>query len=86
MAKQKPKRYYTRTIDLLFLLVFLIVGIVSFTIAFTFGILPVKWTADSVPYIIYAVHEEASQVGCDRQASVYPSFDGGYRYRGIFSG
>ena len=44
MAKQKPKRYYTRTIDLLFLLVFLIVGIVSFTIAFTFGILPVKWT------------------------------------------
>ena len=31
MAKQKPKRYYTRTIDLLFLLVFLIVGIVSFT-------------------------------------------------------
>ena len=30
MAKQKPKRYYTRTIDLLFLLVFLIVGIVSF--------------------------------------------------------
>ena len=44
MAKQKPKRYYTRTIDLLFLLAFLIVGIVSFTIAFTFGILPVKWT------------------------------------------
>ena len=42
MAKQKPKRYYTRTIDLLFLLVFLIVGIVSFTIAFPFGILPVK--------------------------------------------
>ncbi|MCR0327026.1 LCP family protein [[Clostridium] innocuum] len=44
MAKQKPKRYYTRTIDLLFLLVFLIVSIVSFYIAFTFGILPVKWT------------------------------------------
>ena len=28
MAKQKPKRYYTRTIDLLFLLVFLFVMLV----------------------------------------------------------
>lgn len=44
MAKQKPKRYYTRTIDLIFLLVFLIVSIISFYIAFTFGILPLKWT------------------------------------------
>lgn len=80
MAKQKPKRYYTRTIDLLFLLVFLIVSIVSFYIAFTFGILPVKWTMAAAGilllifhYIIYAVHEEASQMGGYRKC-VYLSF------------
>ena len=40
---QKPKRYYTRTIDLFFLLIFLIISIISFTIAFSFGILPHTW-------------------------------------------
>lgn len=44
MKKQKRKRYYTRTIDLLFLLVFLIVGIITFYIALSFGIPPRKWT------------------------------------------
>lgn len=44
MSKQKPKRYYTRTIDLIFLLLFLIVSTISFYVAFTFGILPKKWT------------------------------------------
>lgn len=44
MAKRKAKRYYTRTIDLVFLFVLAIVCIISFYIAFTFGILPKKWT------------------------------------------
>ncbi|MEG0361072.1 MAG: LCP family protein [Longicatena sp.] len=43
MVKKKQKRYYRRTIDLLFLLVLLIVCILSFYAAFTFGMLPRKW-------------------------------------------
>lgn len=39
----KPKRYYTRTIDLCFLLVFLLIAIFFFYTAFTFGILPQTW-------------------------------------------
>lgn len=43
MKKHKPKRYYTRTIDLLFLLLLLMISIVSFYTAFSFGILPKRW-------------------------------------------
>lgn len=57
MSKQKSKRYYTRTIDLLFLLIFLIVCIISFYIAFTFGILPKKWImiAAAIILIIFLI-------------------------------
>ena len=57
MARQKRKRNYTRTIDLLFLFIFLIVGIVAIYIALSFGILPRKWTmmAAGVLFIIFLI-------------------------------
>lgn len=57
MAKQKRKRNYTRTIDLLFLLIFLITGIVSIYIALSFGIPPRKWTlmTAGVLFVIFLI-------------------------------
>ena len=57
MARKKRKRNYTRTIDLLFLFIFLIVGIVAIYIALSFGILPRKWTmmAAGVLFIIFLI-------------------------------
>ena len=57
MARQKRKRNYTRTIDLLFLFIFLIVGIVAIYIALSFGIPPRKWTmmAAGVLFIIFLI-------------------------------
>lgn len=43
MKKKTNKRYYTRTIDLFFLSILLIIMIMSFYVAFTFRILPQKW-------------------------------------------
>lgn len=57
MARQKRKRNYTRTIDLLFLFIFLIVGIVAIYIALSFGIPPRKWTmmAAGILFIIFLI-------------------------------
>lgn len=93
MAKQKPKRYYTRTIDLLFLLVFLIVSYVillhSIYVRHPSGKMDngCRWyLAAYFPYIIYAVHEEASQMGGYRKASIYHSVNGDDWNRRIFPG
>lgn len=57
MKKRKPKRYYTRTIDLLFLLILLIISIGSFYTAFSFGILPKRWVmiAAAVILVIFLI-------------------------------
>src|SRR5699024_5948907 len=43
MAKQKTKRYYTRTIDLIFLTVLFIAYLYALVAAFRFQILPFSW-------------------------------------------
>ena len=54
---QSRKRNYSRTIDLFFLLIYLIFIIGSFYIAFNFKILPTKWlyTAALISVIIFAI-------------------------------
>ncbi len=71
MARQKRKRNYTRTIDLLFLFIFLIVGIVAIYIALSFGIPPRKWTmmAAGILFIIFLIFfitslKTTSQMDC----------------------
>lgn len=57
MAKQKQNRYYTRTIDLIFLLILLCTLAVSFYIAITFGILPKRWVliAGTICLIVFLI-------------------------------
>lgn len=57
MEKNKQKRYYRRTIDLLFLLMLFIVCAVSFYVAFTFGIIPKQWVKISgvIVIIVYLI-------------------------------
>lgn len=55
--KKKSKRYYTRTIDLFFLSILLIIMIMSFYVAFTFGIIPQKWMliAAVISALVFAI-------------------------------
>lgn len=52
MPKRKTKRYYTRTIDLIFLFVLLLVCIFTFYVAFSFAILPIRWTFIAMLFVI----------------------------------
>ena len=52
MQTKKTKRYYTRTIDLIFLLILLFVGIYTTYHALTFSILPKKWIFSGLIFFI----------------------------------
>lgn len=52
MTNKKPKRYYTRTIDLIFLFILLLVGIYMLYNALTFSILPKKWILIGVIFFL----------------------------------
>ena len=56
-SNKKGKRNYSRTIDLVFLLILMIIMVMAFYIAFTFGILPQKWImiAAAVFAVIFAI-------------------------------
>mgnify|MGYP000364577229 CR=1 FL=1 len=81
-SNKKGKRNYSRTIDLVFLLILMIIMVMAFYIAFTFGILPQKWImiAAAVFAVIFAILFILSLKKLPKWAVIHKACNSSYCY------